>query len=162
MVVRCRDWRLFGGGVSILSTVMSVGKTALGFLNPAGSALKLAPWGIAAALALGCYVEHERLVAADANIQTAREQTAQAVQKCQTETAAQVAAASAQAAAQVQKAQAAANAAEAQLVAARSAASVQAAETQQALGVELGTITAQSTQSGQDGPVPPVLGDMFP
>lgn len=148
--------------MSVLSTVLSVGKSAIGFLNPAGSALKLAPWVIAAALALGLYIEHERLVAADANIQTAREQTAQAVQKCQTETAAQVAAASAQAAAQVQKAQAAANAAETQLAAERAAANTAIDHAQQDLGKQLGTITAQAAQSGQDGPVYPVIGGLYP
>ncbi len=148
--------------MSIFSTVLSVGKTALGFLNPAGSALKLAPWGIAAALGVALYVEHVRLVAADANIRVATEQTAQAVQKCQTETAAQVAAASAQAAAQVQKADAAANTAEAQLAEERATASVIAAQSSQALGQQLGTITAQASQSGEDGPVYPVIGNLYP
>ena len=148
--------------MSILSSALNLGKTALGFLNPAGSALKLAPWIIAAALALGLYIEHERLVAADANIHAAQAQTAQAVQKCQSEVQVQAAKASAVAAQDQAKADAAASNAELALMAKRAAENQAANTAQQALGQQLGTINAQATQHGQDGPIPPVLGDMFP
>ncbi|MDE3023010.1 MAG: hypothetical protein KGI54_14320 [Pseudomonadota bacterium] len=148
--------------MSIFSTIFSLGKTALGFLNPAGSALKLAPWGIAAALGVALYVEHARLIAADANIKVAQGQTTTAVKQCQTEVAAQAAKDSAAAVAQIQKANAAANAAETQLAAERTAASVIAAQAAQGLGRQLGTITAQASQSGQDGAVYPVIGNLYP
>ncbi|MDE1906429.1 MAG: hypothetical protein KGH75_08275, partial [Rhodospirillales bacterium] len=152
----------FGGDVKFLATIFSVGKSALGFLSPAGTALKLAPWGIAAALALGLYVEHERLVAADAGITTAQAQTAEAVQKCQAEASQQAAAESAAAMAQQQKADAAASQAEVQLFAQRAAANTVTAQAEQALGQQIGTITTQAAQAGQDGPIAPVLAGMFP
>lgn len=148
--------------MSILSTALSIGKSALGFLSPAGTALKLAPWGIAAALALGLYIEHERLVAADANVRSAQAQTAQAVQKCQAEASQRIAAENAATTTQLQKAEAAASQAEVQLFAQRSAANTVAAESEQTLGQQLGTITTQAALPGQDGPVPAVLGSMFP
>lgn len=148
--------------MSILSTALSLGKSAFRLLSPAGTALKLAPWAIAGVLAVGLYVEHERLVAADARIATAQAQTAQAVQKCQAEASQQAAAVSAATVAQVQKAQVAASQAEVQLFAQRAAANTVTAQTEQALGVQLGGIATQAAQAGQDGPVPPVLGSVYP
>ena len=147
--------------MSIISTALSLGKSALGFLTPVGGALKLVPWAIAGACALGLYVEHERLIAADARVATAREQTAQAVQQCQTEASRQAAAANAATVQQQDKADAAASQAEVQLFATRAAAQSAADQAQFAVGQQLGTITAQSAQPGQDGPIPPVLANLF-
>ncbi len=148
--------------MSIFSTALSLGKSAFGLLSPAGTALKLAPWAIAGVLAVSLYVEHERLVAADAGITTAQAQTAEAVQRCQAEASQQAAVVSAATVAQQARAQTAASAAQVQLFAQRSAANTEAGQVQQALGQQLGTITAQAAQTGQDGPVPPVLAEMFP
>ena len=147
--------------MSILSTAFSLGKTAVGFLTPAGSALKLAPWAIAGVLATALVIEHYRLVAADAGIKTAQAQTAQTVQKCQAEAATQAATASAAAMAQQAKADAAASQAEVQLFAARGVAQASAVTASQALGQQLGAVTVQA-QAGQDGPVPAVLGSIYP
>ena len=148
--------------MSIVSTALSLGKSALGFLTPAGGALKLAPWAIAGACALGLYIEHERLVAADAGIKAANAQTALAVQKCQAENAQAVAAASVAAAQQQATASVAASQAETQLFGQRAAQQVAAQRGQQALGVQLGAIATEANQSGWDGPVPRVLGSLFP
>lgn len=134
----------------------------LSFLSPSGTALKGAPWAIAGLLAIGLYVEHERLVAADAGIKAAQAQTAEAVKQCQAEASEQAAAESAAAVTRQAKAFAAANAAEVTLFAQRSAAQIMTGQVQQALGQQLGTISTQAGQAGQDGPVPPVLAEMFP
>jgi hypothetical protein len=134
----------------------------LSFLSPAGTALKVAPWAIAGLMAVGLLIDDYRLIAAYASVKTAQAQTAEAMQKCQAEASQQAAAESAAAVAQQAKASAAANAAEVTLFAQRSATQTMTGQVQQALGQQLGTITMQSTQAGQDGPVPPVLAEMFP
>ncbi len=148
--------------MNIFSTALSLGKSAFGLLSPAGTALKVAPWAIAGVLAVGLYVEHERLVAADAGIKTAQAQTAEAVQKCQAEAQAQVAMANAAAVQQQARAGAAASAAEVHLFSQRAAANTETAQVQRALGQQLGTITTQAGHAGQDGPIPPVLAQLFP
>lgn len=131
--------------MSIISTALSLGKSALGFLTPAGGALKLAPWAIAGVLVVALTVEQYRLIAADAHVKAVQAQAAAQV-------ASDAAAQNAAAVVQVQKAAMATNAAELQLFAQR-----QAVQTQ--LGAALARIPAPQ---GQDGPIPPVLAEMFP
>lgn len=141
---------------------MSILSTALGFLSPAGTAFKVAPWALVGVLAVGLYVEHERLVAVDAGITTARAQAAEVAQKCQAEASQQAAAVSAATVAQQTKAANAASAAQVQLFTQRSAEQTMAGQVQQALGQQLGTVDTQATQPGHDGRVPLLLGSVYP
>lgn len=144
--------------MSVLSSILSAGKTVIGFASPAGAALKLAPWALAGALGVALYVEHVRLVAADAGITTAQAQTRAAV----SDGNARIASTNAAANAGVVAIQTAGQEADApnEVQVSLSAQHGQAAqqEAAQALGQALNDISTQAAQPKQDGPIsPPVL-----
>ena len=143
--------------------LVSAAKSVAGFVVPGlGPALKWGPW-IAIAVLFGLLmIERTRLGEAQAQTVAEAARVGQAVSQCQAEAAQQAATESAASVAQIQRAQAAASSAEVQLFTQRQVTKGAQDAAQQQLGTALAAIATQAAQPGQDGPIPPVLAEMFP